>query len=118
MIRSIDESQYGQQEEQCWCVERILRLLPLEGDMEIFFADDSQQSGAREGMGRLVAFGGVFVPDSALRPLHTAIDGIAGAFGIPKGEELKWSPKKDSWIYKSLLGEDRKNCYRQVLQAA
>jgi len=86
--------------------------------MEVFFADDSQQSARREGIGKLVAFGGIFLDESTLRPLHASIDEIAASYGIPKGEELKWSPKNNSWIYKNLIGEARKSCYSQVLQKA
>ena len=86
--------------------------------MEVFFADDSTQKGAREGMGKVVAVGGVFVHEDSLRPLSHAIDVIASDFGIPKKEELKWSPKRTSWIYQNLHAEARENCYASVLQAA
>lgn len=86
--------------------------------MEVFFADDSTQKGIRERMDSVIAVGGVFIDESALRSLSKAIDDIANDFGIPTGEELKWSPKKTSWIYKNLHGDDRQNCYIHVLQAA
>ena len=56
--------------------------------------------------------------DSALRPLNTRIDEIASEFGIPKGDELKWSPRKGTWIHSNLHAEARTECYSQVLQAA
>jgi hypothetical protein len=86
--------------------------------MEIFFADDSTQKSAREGMGTVVAIGGIFVEDSVLRPLNTRIDEISAEFGIPKGDEIKWSPRKGSWIYSNLHAEIRTACYKKVLQAA
>ena len=86
--------------------------------MDVFFADDSTQKGAREGMGQVIGLGGVFVSDAALRPLAAAIDGIARRFGIPDGEELKWSPRKGTWIYENLHDDRRRHCYAQVLQAA
>lgn len=86
--------------------------------MEIFFADDSTQKSARQGMGTVVAIGGIFVEESALRPLNTRIDKIAVEFGVPNGDELKWSPRKGSWIYDNLHAETRTACYMKVLQAA
>lgn len=86
--------------------------------MEIFFADGTQQKGVRDGMGQLVSLGGIFVDAQALRPFAAAVDQIATVFGIPKGEELEWSPHEDAWIHQNLVGEDRTNCYRQVIEAA
>lgn len=86
--------------------------------MEVFFLDDSSQKGAREGMGTVVAAGGVLVGEEALRPLSVKIDAIAEAFGIPADEELKWSPKKGSWLHGNLHGEARNACFQQVLEAA
>lgn len=86
--------------------------------MEVFFADDSTQKGARQGMGKVIGLGGVLVGEGALRALSADVDRVAGEFGIPTGEELKWSPHKGSWIYENLHGGDRTACYTQVLQAA
>ncbi|HUN25020.1 MAG TPA: DUF3800 domain-containing protein [Steroidobacteraceae bacterium] len=86
--------------------------------MDVFFADDSSQRGAREGMGQVIAIGGIFVEEAALRPLAAAIDAIAAEAGIPAGTEIKWSPRKDSWIYQKLHGEDRRRCYSRFLEAA
>lgn len=69
-------------------------------------------------MGTVVAIGGIFVEDSALRPLNTRIDEIAHEFGVPNGDELKWSPRKGSWIYDNLHAETRTACNMKVLQAA
>ena len=86
--------------------------------MDVFFADDSSQKGIREGMGTIVSSGGVFVEESALRPFSKKIDDITTAFKIPPDEELKWSPKKGSWLHSNLHGENRTECYRQILRAA
>lgn len=87
--------------------------------MEIFFADDSAHKAARSGMGKIISFGGVFVSPEKLMPLESSINEIClNRFGIPEGEEVKWSPKKKSWIYENLHGDDRTECYRQILQAA
>jgi hypothetical protein len=86
--------------------------------MDIFFADDSTQKSAREDIGTVVALGGIFVGEAALRPLSSAIDEIAKSFGIPTGEELKWSPRKGTWIHGNLHAEQREACYLAVLKAA
>jgi hypothetical protein len=86
--------------------------------MEIFFADDSiQQNCKRQGMGLLVGVGGVLIEESQVRGLAEAMDAIAMSFGIPKGEEFKWSPNRGSWIRENLR-DDRTKCYGQVLEAA
>jgi hypothetical protein len=92
--------------------------LKLNRTVDIFFADDSSQRGHREGMGQVIAIGGIFVEAGALRPLSAAIDRIAAEERIPAGTEIKWSPRKDSWIYHNLHGEDRRRCYSRFLEAA
>ena len=86
--------------------------------MQFFFADDSSQSSARNGMGKLLAFGGVLVDASQLKPLAHDIDEIAAKYGLPPGEEIKWSPRKGSWIYENLKDDARLACYSEILLAA
>lgn len=86
--------------------------------MQLFFADDSAQRSVRDGMGKLLAFGGVLVDSARLRSLSSAIDDVANAYGIPTGEEIKWSPRKGSWIYSNLQGDARSSCYGEILRAA
>lgn len=86
--------------------------------MELFFADDSTQKGVREGMGTLVAFGGALFPEEAVRPFATSVNAVAESFGVPPGDEIKWSPKKGSWIYENLKGNARSECYSQILRVA
>ncbi len=38
--------------------------------MEFFFADDTTQKSSREGMGKVIGFGGVFVPEAVLGELE------------------------------------------------
>ena len=86
--------------------------------MEFFFADDTTQKPSREGMGKIVGFGGIFVAEGVLGIIEKDVNGICDAFGLPHGEEIKWSPKKNSWIYKNLHGESRIQCYSEILRAA
>jgi hypothetical protein len=86
--------------------------------MDVFFADDSTQNGGRKGMDKVIGLGGILVEERALRGLSDRVDAIVSEFGVPRGEELKWSPRKGSWIHGNLHGERRTECYAQVLQAA
>lgn len=86
--------------------------------MQFFFADDSTQNCARDGMEKLVAFGGVLVDEVQLNPLSKCIDDIAARHGLPQEEEIKWSPRKGTWIYNNLKDEARFSCYTEILQAA
>lgn len=86
--------------------------------MDVFFADDSIQKSRREKMEKVIGLGGVLVPEGALRPLAAAVDTITASFGLPKDVELKWSPKKNTWIYDNLHDDKRTDCYGQVLGAA
>ena len=83
--------------------------------MHFFFADDSAQKGIRENMGKLVAYGGLLVSSEKVHDLSKKIDDIAKSSGIPDREEIKWSPRKDSWIYNNLKGDERLNCYSSIL---
>ena len=44
--------------------------------MEFFFADDTIQNSSREGMGKILGFGGIFVPAEVLGSLEKEINGI------------------------------------------
>lgn len=85
--------------------------------MEFFFADDSTQKSVREGMGKIIGFGGVFVNEDALSGLENEINGICESYEIPVGDEVKWSPKKGTWIYENLHGNARTECYSKILKA-
>jgi hypothetical protein len=86
--------------------------------MQVFFADDSTQKSSRAGMGSVIGLGGIFVAQNCLRPLAAAVDAIASEFGIPKGQEVKWSPRKGTWIHENLRGDAKRDCYVRMLQAA
>lgn len=86
--------------------------------MEIFFADDSGQKGHRGEMGRLIAMGGLFLPEASLRPLRDRIDTLCAECGLPPGTELKWSPGNGNWIRDNLKGESRCELYARAIRAA
>jgi hypothetical protein len=76
--------------------------------MDLFAIDDSAQlSPTRDGMGPLVAVGGVHVSGTAVRDLELGLDALCTEAGFPAGEEFKWSPPKGSWMRKELIAEAR-----------
>jgi hypothetical protein len=66
-------------------------------------------------MGPLVGMGGVLVPFGAIRQLEAGVNGLCDSYGFPPGEEFKWSPRKDLWMYRSLTGEARAGFFVEVL---
>jgi hypothetical protein len=86
--------------------------------MDIFFADDSIHRNCTRGdLGPLASVGGVLINESAIQPLVGDLDAIASKYGLPPGEEFKWSPTRASWIWGNLR-ERRSDCYREALEAA
>ena len=84
--------------------------------MEFWFADDSRQNEpSRPGMGPLIAIGGFHVNGEKVYELEKNIDQLCKEYGFPDNEEFKWSPKKGSWMYHNLKGEDRKIFFLEVL---
>jgi hypothetical protein len=76
--------------------------------MDLFAIDDSKQSKpSRDGMGPLVAVGGLHVPGDRVRGLELALDDLCKEFAFPQGEEFKWSPPKGAWEHSNLRGADR-----------
>lgn len=56
------------------------------------FADDARQrTPSRDGMGPLVATGGLIVEDRAVGPLERALDALCRDYRFPPGQEFKWS---------------------------
>lgn len=87
--------------------------------MDLFVLDDSaQKKPTREGMGPLVAVGGLYVPSASVRPLERVLDDLCQQTGFPRGDEFKWSPDRKMWMQKSLRGVDREEFFRRALSAA
>jgi hypothetical protein len=87
--------------------------------MDLFFADDSRQdSPTREGMGTLVANGGILVPSNSVKALERKIDKLCCDTGFPPHEEFKWSPGRDLWMHTNLVGKERRDFFIQALDLA
>lgn len=84
--------------------------------MDFFFADDSRQNNpTRNGMGPIVAIGGIHIPDGAVLEIREAIDQLCDEFGFPIGEEFKWSPGRELWMRDNLVGTEREEFFIRVL---
>lgn len=84
--------------------------------MDIFFADDSVQTGPRVGMGRLVAVGGVFLESNQLRSVAANVDSVASGAGVPQGTEIKWSPPPENWLHQNLHDTARTDLFVKILE--
>jgi hypothetical protein len=78
--------------------------------MNILFIDDTEQMS-----GRYIGMGGVVFNDDVISSLFSMFARIKETYKIPHTEELKWSPRKDSWIYKNLR-EERIALYSEILK--
>lgn len=87
--------------------------------MDLFAIDDSaQKKPSRDGVGPLVAVGGIHVPGSGVRELELSLDELCVDTGFPEAEEFKWSPAKKSWQYKELHDEQRDEFFLAALGLA
>ena len=76
--------------------------------MNILFIDDTEQL-------NYVGIGGVIFHDDYLKNLFSIFNQKKALHGIPPEEEIKWSPPKNSWIAKNLIGEKRISAYSDIL---
>ena len=87
--------------------------------MHFFFADGShQRSPTRDGMGPLVAVGGVLVHAENLGNLEQGLGALCAESGFPENEEFKWSPGRDLWMRDNLVKEDRERFFTSALELA
>lgn len=64
--------------------------------VDLFAIDDSKQNKPTgDGMGPLVAVGGVHVVGDAVRDLELALDALCKKTGFPDGEEFKWVARQE-----------------------
>jgi hypothetical protein len=78
--------------------------------VNILFVDDTEQLNRK-----YVGIGGVIFHDDYLNDLFSLFKQKKASHGIPPQEEIKWSPRKNSWIAKNLIGEKRISAYSDIL---
>lgn len=87
--------------------------------MDFFAIDDSAQTKpTRDGMGPLVAVGGLHLGGDAVRDLELVMDQLCAETGFPAGEEFKWSPAKGTWMRKELVAKAREAFFLRALTFA
>lgn len=87
--------------------------------IDFFFVDGAeQQRPSRDGMGPLVAVGGLLVPGESVRDLERAIDDLCRDFGFPAGQEFKWSPGRELWMRDHLVDQARTTFFKAALGLA
>lgn len=87
--------------------------------MDLVFVDDAQQTKpTRSGMGPLLAIGGLHVPEQSIQQLEGATESLCVEYGFPPHEIFKWSPGKELWMHKNLVGERRQDFFMRVLGLA
>ena len=77
--------------------------------MQIFFIDDSEQEYLRV-LDPFIGLGGIVIDESKISDCCADLADIRKRHSIPPDEEIKWSPRRNSWIYNNLVGDDRKTC--------
>jgi len=84
--------------------------------MDFFFVDDaSQPRPSRNGMGSLLAVGGIQIPEDILKNIDRDIHSICSDAGFPPNEPFKWSPGRELWMWGNLRGKNREEFYLSVL---
>lgn len=52
------------------------------------------------------------------REIESALEQICKNAGFPRHEEFKWSPRRDTWMWSNLTGQDRERFFHSVLDTA
>lgn len=85
--------------------------------MRLVFIDDSERlDPPRAGLGHLVAYGGVIVPESALAPFAEPLVKLRVELGLPAGTEFKWNPPKNHPLHRKTA--EQALARRTMLEAA
>ena len=93
-----------------------LTLLGSIPEFDLIFSDDSRQNSPwRPGMAELAAVGGIGVAASAVWELGNAIEETCSLAGFPSGEEFKWSPGRGLWMHDSLVHDNRRAFFSQII---
>jgi hypothetical protein len=67
--------------------------------MRLVFIDDSEQrQPSRNGLGHLRALGAVIFPEAEIAGYAEDLFEIRSELGIPAGEEIKWNPKRGTFL--------------------
>jgi len=85
-------------------------------DLDLIFCDDSRQRHpSRDGMGSLVALGGIQVPGENVGQVERELQASCETAGFPPGESFKWSPGTDMWMKRNLVDDVRQAFFLHVI---
>ena len=85
--------------------------------IDFFFVDDAKQmKPSRDGMGPLLAIGGILIPGNSVWQAETEINNLCSETGFPPDEPFKWSPGKDLWMRNNLRGEERREFFLSIIR--
>ncbi|MFA5375532.1 MAG: DUF3800 domain-containing protein [Dehalococcoidia bacterium] len=85
--------------------------------IDFFFVDDAKQyKPTRDGMGPLVAVGGILVPGDSVWQVETDINKLCCDTGFPVDEPFKWSPGTDLWMRANLYGKKRREFFLKIIE--
>jgi hypothetical protein len=85
--------------------------------MYFYFADDTRhRKPTRPGMGPLAGIGGIAVPADSVRELERSIAALCDEFGLPAGQEFKWSPGRELWMWDNLKGPKRRCFFLRIVK--
>lgn len=86
--------------------------------LDLIFCDDSRQRRpSRDGMGSLVALGGVHVPGENVGQVERELETLCENAGFPPGEPFKWSPSTGMWMKTNLVDDVRQAFFLDVIAA-
>lgn len=89
--------------------------------LDLVILDDSEQlAPRRDGLNRLKAVGGLYVPGDAVGELESRIAVLKAGRDFPPDShsgELKWSPGVGLWMHDSLKGVDRSSFQVDIVDA-
>jgi hypothetical protein len=63
-----------------------------------------------------VITGCLFVNGDDVGSLERSLSFTCRVFGFPGGEEFKWSPRQNTWMYRNLVDHNREDFFRAVIQ--
>lgn len=86
--------------------------------MDLIFVDDAGQlNPSRDGMGKLIAVGGIRVSDEYIQALENEIESICIKYEFPSDALFKWSPGRELWMHDNLIAERRRSFYEEIFKS-
>ncbi len=86
--------------------------------MDLIFVDDAgQPNPSRDGMGKLIAVGGIHVSDEFIQALENEIESICIEYKFPSDAIFKWSPGRGLWMRSNLIKDERQSFFEKIFSS-